>query len=183
LTDGDNTYCCFKYRSIDKRFVDALITSSLYFAPRATLNDPFDCNIDITGAVKRAIEQGNSEQKSLLTRFQANEIDTNKLQEGVDKLGICSFSLDAENTVMWSHYSEDHKGVCVRYNFPEEFLNHEPYILGVSKVFYDQASVSSWLLENIETYQSSHPSFMGNYLKLLLPQSRLTGYMKKKPES
>jgi hypothetical protein len=167
LTDGDNNYYCFKYRSIDKNFVDSLITSSLYFAPREKLNDPFDCNIDVTGAVKRAMENGASEKKSLLMQFQANEIDTSRLQEGINNLGICSFSLNAENTVMWSHYSDDHKGVCIGYDFPKEFLNDEDYILGVSKVFYDQASVSSWLFDNIETYQSNHPSFMGELLKII----------------
>lgn len=31
---------------------------------------------------------------------------------------ICSFTTEKNNYLMWSHYSDSHKGYCLEYNFP-----------------------------------------------------------------
>lgn len=66
-------YCFFKYRPIDKRLLGSLIHSSIYFAHRAQLNDPFDCNVDIVRALDHAIEGGSCKSTELLQQFRRDE--------------------------------------------------------------------------------------------------------------
>ena len=35
----------------------------------------------------------------------------------VEKFGICCFTARCDNSLMWAHYANDHKGRCVKYNF------------------------------------------------------------------
>lgn len=161
-----NDYCCFKYRTINKYLLDSLVKSQLFFAPRGQLNDPFDSNIDILRAVDQLIKiDVNSE---LFEKFRSDEDVLNRFNKNVDPLGICSFSLISNETLMWSHYADDHKGICLRYDFPESFLNNEDEILGVSRVSYEPNAISSWLSDNIELFEADHKKFIINLLMTLL---------------
>lgn len=33
-----------------------------------------------------------------------------------EKIGVCCFSLDPKSILMWSHYSDNHKGVCLKFD-------------------------------------------------------------------
>lgn len=44
----------YKFRKIDKRLIESLVNQNLYFANPTSLNDPFDCQIDLEAALKRA---------------------------------------------------------------------------------------------------------------------------------
>lgn len=161
-------YCCFKYRSINKYLLDSLVKSQLFFAPRNQLNDPFDCNINIPNALDHLIRSVNGEKSELLKKFRGDTDVLTRFDNNVDPLGICSFSLTLNETLMWSHYANDHKGICLRYDVPEEFLNNPDEIIGVSKVSYEPNSVSDWLNSNIELYDKDHQGFIINLLKTLL---------------
>lgn len=161
-----NDYCFFKYRAINKSFLDSLVKSKLYFSPREKLNDPFDSNIDISRAANKLIAQGIN--TDLFTNLLKDNYELDRFNKNVDPLGICSFSLAANETLMWSHYAEDHKGVCLRYDFPETFLNNKDEILGVSKVSYKPNAITNWLTENINLFDTDHKTFIINLLKTLL---------------
>src|SRR4051812_3511011 len=115
-------YCCFKYRAIDKRLADQLVNSAMYFPHRTQLNDPFDCNVDIVRALDHAIASGSCKQPELLQRFKQDEAVTQRFSNNVGQLGIGSFSLTNDETLLWSHYADDHRGVALRYDFPMTFL-------------------------------------------------------------
>ena len=159
-------YSFFKYRTINKYFLDSLIKSQLYFAPRAMLNDPFDCNVDIFRAVDHLIQ--TDDETELLSKFREEEEAIVRFNNNVDPLGICSFSLISNETLMWSHYADDHKGVCLRYDFPDSFLNNEDEILGVSRVSYEPNAISNWLRGNINLFETDQKAFIINLLTTLL---------------
>ena len=46
-------FLCFKFRAINKHLIESLVNPSLYFARPDTLNDPFDCRLDLRGTFKR----------------------------------------------------------------------------------------------------------------------------------
>ena len=161
-------YCCFKYRGIDKRLLEQLVHSRMYFPHRAQLNDPFDCNVDILRAVDHAIAQGTCKNPKLLVQFKNDEAVTHRFSENVAKLGIGSFSLTENETLLWSHYANDHRGVVLRYDFPQGFLDDEDNILGVSAVSYEPNSISGWLSENAHLFEENHQEFIIGLLKKVL---------------
>jgi hypothetical protein len=161
-----NDYCFFKYRAINKSFLDSLVKSKLYFAPRNKLNDPFDSNVDISRAANKLIAQGI--KTDLYTKLLKDNYELDRFNKNVDPLGICSFSLAANETLMWSHYAEDHKGVCLRYDFPETSLNNEDGILSVLEVSYEPNAITNWLTDNIDLFDTDHKAFIINLLKTLL---------------
>jgi hypothetical protein len=140
----------------------------MYFPHRAQLNDPFDCNIDIFRAVDHAIEQRECKKPELLEQFKKDEAVINQFSANVAKLGIGSFSLTENETLLWSHYANDHKGVVLRYDFPLSCLDDEDNILAVSAVSYEKNSISDWLSENAYLFKEDHPKFIIELLKKVI---------------
>ena len=90
-----------------------------------------------------------------------NETDgLDQWQNDLKVFGICSFSLSEknnilENPLMWSHYAEEHKGVCLFYQFPTNFINYDRNnIFGISKVEYKENPLTDWFINNAEEYDS-----------------------------
>lgn len=71
------------------------------------LNDPFESYVP-----KELSKRIPSEEQRLA------EIDCNEI---IDKLGIVSFSETSRNLLMWAHYADEHRGVCI--GFDPEVLN------------------------------------------------------------
>lgn len=161
-------YCFFKYRAINKDLLDSLVKSQLFFAPRNRLNDPFDCNIDISRALDHLLLSEEKDKTDLLRKLRNNDDELKRFNNNVDPLGICSFSLTPNETLMWSHYANDHKGICLRYDFPQTLLKNPDEILGVSPVSYEPNSISDWLFNNIDLYDMDHKTFIIELLKTLL---------------
>ncbi|QNI04779.1 DUF2971 domain-containing protein [Halomonas sp. SH5A2] len=88
----------YKYRGIrDFRFfTDIILKSRLYAAPYFDLNDPMEG--------KYLYSQGGGSLDEDMRRLLKGE---------KEKLRICALSRDPNNELMWSHYSEGHRGVVV----------------------------------------------------------------------
>jgi len=41
------------------------------------------------------------------------------MEESNSNLRICSFSLTNSSLLLWSHYSNEHKGICIEYDFED----------------------------------------------------------------
>ncbi len=143
-------YLYFKFRSINKHLIESLVNSSLYFARPDELNDPFDCRPDLRKSLLRAASLATGRQKSFL---QSALNDGQKFIESwkarFESFGICSFSLELakqESTLMWAHYADRHKGVCLLYRFTESFLiDRKNNIFGVDTVQYIDDPFTNWL--------------------------------------
>lgn len=161
-------YVFFKYRPVNKFLLESLVKSTIYFPNRKQLNDPFDCNVDLVKSVENAIEQSDGQTRDLFRKFLSDENHIERFRNNVASLGIGSFSLTHQETLLWSHYANDHKGVVLRYNWPAEFLDDENRILGVAGVSYEPNAISNWLRENIRLYEENHFEFITGLLKKIL---------------
>ncbi len=126
----------YKYRYWDEDYNSRILTNNeIYFSSPSMFNDPFDCNVpfryDLLSkkeVIPRSREmlkrdepkfnrhQIRKESKSLLKYgYRKNPEKQYKYQvEYREKhFGICSLTTDPKNIVMWSHYSDSHKGFCV----------------------------------------------------------------------
>lgn len=86
----------YKYRSLSnfKNFVDIALNSRLYAAPYFDMNDPMEGQY-----VYKAGQLSNE-----LVRAIKGE---------KERLRICSLSETRSDPLMWAHYADGHRGVCV----------------------------------------------------------------------
>lgn len=124
----------YKYCKLDQHFNDIVKNKELYFQSPPDFNDPYDCNVswkinyskaDIEQFVRNTVSLSNSEAiiQQTIKKFQSDptliqsEIDA--LKKLVHRLGVSCFSKDGENPLMWSHYADKHKGICITFNAME----------------------------------------------------------------
>ncbi len=143
-------YRYFKYRFINKNLIDSLVNGSLYFALPSNLNDPFDCQVDIRKSANFAASKVSGMKREILLKISTLDNFGDEIQRRMMKIGVCSFSLNLEESLLWSHYADEHRGVCLMYEFTENFILEEANeIVGVSEIVYGENPLSDWLIENI----------------------------------
>lgn len=117
-----------------------LTKGELYFSKPREFNDPYDCWIPITPykiTKEMVLEKVHSwdskkiiEMESYIRQYCEDDIDkyvahwNNDLiddpklfyelnRDNTDKFNICCFSQKSNNMLMWSHYADSHKGICI----------------------------------------------------------------------
>jgi hypothetical protein len=127
----------YKYRSLrtkkDREHTLRILThNEIYFAKCKDFNDPFDCKFHIpfngnpiTHKEKlRQLNPGLSEaQIEIQTQKELQpenivkwEKELNKrIRLETEKYGIFSMSAKRDNLLMWSHYADCHKGICMKF--------------------------------------------------------------------
>lgn len=103
----------FKYRSFDKSSLELFINRELWFAKADTLNDPFEANCSFSNVLK-AVWEHYPLPNNLRVKYE------DIIKESLHTLGICSFSKARKNQLMWSHYADEHRGICI--GFKEDYL-------------------------------------------------------------
>jgi len=140
----------FKYRPINKRLIESLITGEVYFSSPEQLNDPFDCQIDIKKSLNNAINkvQGNQERVLLSIQQKLDNIFS-EVERDIKTFGVWSCSLELENSLMWSHYGDEHRGICLAYKLPDEFIDHSlGEVIGLHPVEYIKDPITNWFIDN-----------------------------------
>jgi hypothetical protein len=155
-----NDWVLFKFRKIDKYLEKSLVNSEIYFSSPEQLNDPFDCRVDIIKALKNAIYKSSSPSRERLrerlVQFRAMTPFFERVQADLEQIGVCSFSLNLTkpaSSLMWAHYADNHRGICLTYRFPESFfLENADHILGIDRVDYGINPLSDWFIQNALTW-------------------------------
>ncbi|CEJ64544.1 MULTISPECIES: DUF2971 domain-containing protein [Citrobacter] len=96
----------FKYRKFDKSCLELLLNRELWFASPATLNDPFEAQSSLDEVLDAVWARYPLPQTE-------RETYEDYLQKKLSSAGICSFSRARKNQLMWAHYADEHKGVCI----------------------------------------------------------------------
>ncbi|MBI9010506.1 MAG: hypothetical protein JEZ05_10825 [Tenericutes bacterium] len=144
----------YKYQPIDDNLLDNLSNNQLYFNSPTKFNDPFDCKFnsfyrgkeeDWINAFKnrspRIIKQMIEDNlKSGIFKRKGNEIAYNPTNRRHIDIGgcslhgtvsetslprVCCFSETADNILLWSHYADCHKGVCLIFRSIPESIKLE----------------------------------------------------------
>ena len=136
----------YKFRT-QSQLMQILQESTLYFSSPANFNDPFDCQIsvDATNTIEEIAKYLENFEKDDEERFKlANELYNtpeswsnliNKVaSQSINMQGVCSFAKDYQNILMWSHYTQSHTGVCLKFDLTADLdFFHYP-----SKVIYQK---------------------------------------------
>lgn len=138
----------YKYVSWDNDFHRRMIyENEIFFASAERLNDPSDSAVPLRydlGTDEQIYERYKYYvkldhphlTKSEIERVALNEMKINDIKNSnklnglldkqrqlvKDKYGIFSMTTENNSILMWSHYSNSHKGICVRFN-TKNFLN------------------------------------------------------------
>ena len=96
----------YKYRELNnfKYFIDILVKNRLYASPYLDLNDPME---------------GHYFFHDEYNKYDRDMRDLIKGEK--DNLRICSLTRDSENELMWSHYSDGHKGLVIGVEVKENY--------------------------------------------------------------
>ncbi|MBP1908257.1 DUF2971 domain-containing protein [Methanolobus bombayensis] len=164
---NDNPNIFYKYRSVNENTIKMLENQELYFSGASDFNDPFDSKADLiwrgnkddwmsflyrmgikNHAQREQSIKENLKNGSLRNRKGEYLLDPNRTAFKVLKGNIqlnnkpdfpraCCFSEDNDSILMWSHYADEHKGICLCFKSKiietGDFLyldsNPDPYLL------------------------------------------------------
>ena len=138
-----STKSIFKYRAFNKSSIELLINRELWFAKPSTLNDPFECQMifpEFLEAIWRHHNLADTRKK----------IVEKTLAENLERAGICSFSRTRKNQLMWSHYSDEHKGFCL--GFDEQHLRENSERFHLEDVIYQSELPYKGVIERIKFF-------------------------------
>lgn len=143
--DEPSTFVSHKFIPLDKHRWSSLESSKFYFSSPESLNDPADCQIDLVKAFHIA-------RKGLGYTYQASELRAfmsfaREVQCKAKTIGIFSLSsgrVDGEQErLMWSHYADNHRGVCLTFEIPTQFVFEN--LVGCAPVQYSADALMSAL--------------------------------------
>ncbi|MCX8526255.1 DUF2971 domain-containing protein [Chryseobacterium formosus] len=110
----------FKFKSAKTiedltRDIQTMMNDEIWFSGIEYLNDPFE-KVYST----KTFEEYESSDQVVTDFFIPHQ---KNVDEYFNKVGILSVCEENTNLVMWSHYSDNHKGYCIEYNFDSNIIN------------------------------------------------------------
>jgi hypothetical protein len=133
----------YKYRKFDKYTRILFANRELYFSPPKKLNDPIDCQIPIKPALKKAISEAEKLTQypfrhALMDFNGFNDHWLDKMQQSICNTGVFSLSRSENNALLWSHYANQHKGLCIGFRFSKNTTepNNGNLIVGTCDCHY-----------------------------------------------
>lgn len=138
----------FKYYPINEYTFDVIKTERVWMPDPTNFNDPYDCalSLDMKSYHERNSDFHSIVRDVMLGKRDRSEIPMSKapvpgwvmsvaneeFRDEQSKFGVCCFSETNLSILMWSHYADNHKGVCIEFEFSEDFLKNSE----LSKVIY-----------------------------------------------
>lgn len=150
----------YKYTSCDEFILDNLFHNKLWYSSPSNFNDVFDsryyfdkdalCNnlISVLGKGQN-LRKGSYAWKGAYAIAQKNSV---KLEAVLDDFrihcGVTCFSETNDNLLMWAHYADSHRGICIEYDLLS--ISNKTNFIPVPIIYTDKrVSVSSLDVENI----------------------------------
>lgn len=138
--DYDDVNYLYRYMRYDpnktSHIEDLLINRNLYHASPNQFNDPFECkphfrlpesseklNVIALRLYEISLKYGMNKEDA--HRISSNYIDNPNLLRSVisqsakdtyGNLKICCFTTSNQNTLLWSHYADSHRGFCLEFD-------------------------------------------------------------------
>lgn len=101
----------YKYKAFNINTINSIQNNYLYFSKPSQLNDPFDI----------VIEEIHKSRPDLFEYYSVNPND----------FGVFSTTPINNNKLMWAHYADEHRGICIGYRF-----NSLPEAIGWESIRY-----------------------------------------------
>lgn len=139
----------YKYQKIDENRLKNLENGKLYFSNREHLNDPFDLlpvhynEDEIIDFLKGEDCPANNLSKSEII----SKIDK-VLNSFSDHIKILSLSTSIYNIPLWTHYGDNHRGMCIEYDIDNLDRNSDFYDCLLKVSYIDKKVEITEVLKN-----------------------------------
>ena len=148
----------YKYAPLSEYLIDALKNNYYVFSCPSELNDVYDCQLpvnvgiqkdkaykeiaNIISGVSGSINNDEDEEFArtlnniLLTNVKDNEKNyfIKVVKKLVSEQRVTCFSEDFDNMPMWAHYANNHNGVCLKFEYPDDQMSLFSYLAKVNYV-------------------------------------------------
>jgi hypothetical protein len=144
----------YRFRSLadatqQERVRQLLVDHEVYLAPASSFNDPFDCCpmmddeateteylafwVSLLGTSRdgftKAFEIARAMARREPSALRASKSATEEVRAGLLKnFGILCLNADAVHQLMWAHYGDSHRGICVQFDAQHHFFGHVDYV-------------------------------------------------------
>ena len=182
----------YKYQTIKPEALDGLRNHALWFSSPDQFNDPFDCDVScFIGRNRRDFEDrldaffGHVQDNAIVRIFGKSAKGWRKKNEVLmdifrlfyrSRTFICSLSASCDNVLMWAHYANQHKGMCLVFNshkaglirdnvLPVQYYDRYPSDLVDAKRIDDLGMLTKQLLaakSSAWSYEREWRAFMVN---------------------
>jgi hypothetical protein len=145
----------YKYRPLsgeNVQRVEAIICDNeLYFAPPLSFNDPFDCKPYFVDAASIAEKEKyihqlllreypslqpfvHTEEAKRIVRDPRNfqyylETANSHFAKVAQTMGVLSLSAINNDLLMWAHYADSHKGICLKFKRKHQLFNQAEAVI------------------------------------------------------
>jgi hypothetical protein len=124
----------YRYSKIDEYLYEMLTTNKLWFANPSEFNDPYDCFVCLSKQklteeeIRRFYKSSkfsppytSEEIEEQIQKYMAHPEESRnalegKLQEAVGLWALSCFTTTNDHMLMWAHYANQHKGICIGYD-------------------------------------------------------------------
>lgn len=134
IAEGIYPASLWKYRPNNSFTDDIFQSHALYFPYPTQLNDPFDCQIQpvtcTPAEIAAFVQQNNAGRSNSDMRAMVAEATrdpdafrgsiNDSMRKFINKVGVCSFTTNFDNLLMWAHYTESHKGLCLGFDVTQD---------------------------------------------------------------
>lgn len=172
----------YKYYSDKQMNFDNVKTNKMWFSIADMFNDVFDgiLSFDVRSILKSAWEQ--IPNNDMLEVIRLNERFNNEMNNRIAdikaafekmrrELGIACFSESCQSLLMWAHYANNHRGICVQYNMRDMISKYN--ITPMPIIYSDKKTVIKSL--NMKTLEKDG---FGYSIRSILSKSREWSYEK-----
>lgn len=146
-TDKPNIF--YKYHRVNQHLLDLIQSNQLWFSHQNELNDPFDCKYSLsdsylisvfkssTGTLLNDLQNGHPQLKHLshdeFLKIMLPTLNSEGWMNGLYNMlfgemfgwSVCCFTTDPLNELMWAHYADNNKGVCLEFDLTKSPDLHE----------------------------------------------------------
>ncbi|TVZ37670.1 Protein of unknown function (DUF2971) [Alteromonadaceae bacterium 2753L.S.0a.02] len=136
----------YRYRPLNEYTLHEVLTEKIWLSKLRYLNDPFEGFITHGEKIKPDREYS------------------------LDSVCVCCFTKNPDNGPMWSHYGDNHSGVCLKYALDTELLPR--HTTGLSKVKYSNKPPQHYL-EEVSTLDLRNVGSPEHYIAQISSQDNL----------
>ena len=139
MTQALGTNILYKYRADNDYTREIIKNHTLWFSRPKEFNDPFDCFSILAPSTdndkyewlkdqkpfRNSSHTQKDEARKRLLSMTSSDIKHEIVDKELNKMGICCFNKTEKESLMWSHYSDSHKGLCFQFDItknPELFI-------------------------------------------------------------
>lgn len=116
----------FKYTQINKNQLSALAQKKIWYSKPLQFNDPFDTRFYPVGDLKQKVlcmdQQkinkifGESMEGAIVMENRSIQPELDDFKRDLEEQGILSLCTGKNNLLMWAHYGDEHKGMCLEFD-------------------------------------------------------------------